>query len=80
LQRKTLRQIHEQADACITLYQSKRDALRSRHGKGNTWTEALDRFNAANAVFQSGCAAFRDAERAYFAKRAKWDGDLMWTT
>ena len=55
----------------------KRDDPRSRHRKGTVaWAEALTRFDAAGAAFLPACAAFHDAEPAYFAKRAEQDGDL----
>ena len=69
--------IRDRLDACITLYRAKRDDPLSRRGKGRAiWAETLARFDAADAVFLPACAKFRDAERAYFAKRAERDGDL----
>jgi hypothetical protein len=67
----------DRLDACITLYRAKRDDPLSRRGKGAAiWAEALARFDAADTAFLPACATFRDAERAYFAKRAERGRDL----
>jgi hypothetical protein len=69
--------IRDRLDACITLYRAKRDDPLSRRGKGTgIWTETLARFDAADAAFLPACATFRDAEHAYFAKRAEQGRDL----
>jgi len=68
--------ISDRLNASITLYRAKRDDPLTRRGKGAaTWTEALARFDAADAAFLPACAAFHDAERAYFAKRAERIGE-----
>ncbi|WBO24355.1 hypothetical protein [Sphingomonas abietis] len=56
----------------ITLYHAKRDDPLTGRGTGKAvWTEALMRFDAAEAAFLPASMAFRDAERAYYAIRAE---------
>lgn len=64
--------------ACsITLYHDKRDAPGARRGTGSEiWSEALKRFDVAEAAFLPASMAFRDAERAYYAIRAERGGVL----
>lgn len=67
----------DRLNTSITLYRAKRDDPQSRHGMGRkTWAGARARFDAAEAAFQPACAAFRDAERAYFALRVARGSNL----
>jgi hypothetical protein len=67
----------DRLNTSITLYRGKRDDPQLRHGMGRkTWTGACAHFAADEAAFQPACAAFRDAERAYFVLHAARGSDL----
>ena len=67
----------DRLSTAITLYHAKRDDPRSRRGTGRKiWAEARARCDAAEAAFRPACAAFREAERAYFALRGERGTDL----
>ena len=69
--------VRDRLNTSIVLYRAKRDDPQSRSGAGRkAWAGARARFDAAEAAFQPACAAFRDAERAYFVLRAARGSDL----